>query len=253
MNSEEKEKRIDWKLRFIFHSSFLLELPEAYLIFDYYQGELPELEPSKRLYVLASHVHYDHFSPVIFQLIRKYPGTTYILSDDIPARQCEEAVAELSIDPPEIRWIRPGIEYTLPEFRVEAFGSTDQGVSFLIEAGGGRFFHAGDLNDWCWQNVQRSRNEKMQEAYLAELQRLKESLQGGELDVAILPMDPVLGEGQFRGPLEFLEEIPVRSVYPMHMWERYSVGDLFLREYPEYEGVFHPIHHAGEDIELNIM
>ncbi len=248
MTTDVNENRTDWKLRFIFHSSFLLELPEAYLLFDYYQGELPELDPSKRLYVLASHVHYDHFSPVVFQLIRKYPGTTYILSDDIPERVCEEAVAELGIDPPEILRIRPGIEYTLPEFRVEAFASTDQGVSFLVEAGGGRFFHAGDLNDWCWQNVQRSRNERMQEAYLAALQELKKELQGEVLDVAILPMDPVLGEGQFRGPLEFLEEIPVRSAYPMHMWERYSVGDLFLKEHPEYEDVFHPIHHAGEDI-----
>ncbi|MBR0146290.1 MAG: MBL fold metallo-hydrolase [Eubacterium sp.] len=247
MKPGTEDNRIDWKLRFIFHSSYLLELPDAYILFDYYQGDLPELDGTKRLYVMASHAHYDHFSPVVFQLIRKYPGTTYILSDDISQRQCEEAISEMGIDPPEILWIRPGIEYTLPEFRVEAFRSTDQGVSFLIEAGGRRFLHAGDLNDWCWQNVQKSRNEKMQAAYLAALKELKEILGDTGLDVAIIPMDPVLGKKMYQGPLEFLETIPVRSVYPMHMWERYSVGESFLSEYPEYLGTFHPVHHAGED------
>ena len=110
MKPGTEDNRIDWKLRFIFHSSYLLELPDAYILFDYYQGDLPELDGTKRLYVMASHAHYDHFSPVVFQLIRKYPGTTYILSDDISQRQCEEAISEMGIDPPEILWIRPGIE-----------------------------------------------------------------------------------------------------------------------------------------------
>ena len=252
MQQNHLGNRIEIRMQFIFHSSYLVELPGAYLLFDYYQGELPELDPSKPLYVFASHAHYDHFSPVIFQLIRKYPKTTYILSDDIPERLCQEAVQEMGIDPPEIRWIRPGIEYTFPEFRVEAFGSTDQGVSFLIEAGGRVLFHAGDLNDWCWTNVQRSRNVSMQQRYFAELEDLRAALREGleKLDLAMLPMDPVLGEGQFQGPVEFLERVRVRHAFPMHMWERYSVGEEFLSKYPEYRGVFHPIHRVGERFTL---
>ena len=34
---------------------------------------------------------------------------------------------------------------------MRAFRSTDQGVSFLAEAGGTRVFHAGDLNFWHWR------------------------------------------------------------------------------------------------------
>ena len=263
VNESQKEIRV----QFIYHSSFLVELPEGYLLFDYYQGELPELDPEKPLYVFASHGHYDHFSTVIFQLIRKYPRTVYILSDDISERLCREAVQEMEIAPPEIRWISPGIEYTFPGFRVEAFGSTDLGVSFLIEAGGRVVFHAGDLNDWCWTHVPLSQNAKMQKDYLAELEKLKGAVLGvnrspaavgsdetsaeasgkpGQIDLAMIPMDPVLGKGQSQGPLEFLERIPVKHAFPMHMWERYSVGGEFLAEHPEYWGVFHPIRKDGE-------
>ncbi len=234
------------KIQFIFHSSYLIETERCYLLFDYYQGELPELDTLKPLYVLASHNHYDHFSPVVFQLIRKYPATVYVLSDDISVQQCEEAVRELGIAPPKIRWIHPGIEYTFPECRVEAFGSTDHGVSFLVEADGMRLFHAGDLNDWCWTNVPKSQSQAMQQDYLAELAKLSAALEGATLDAAFIPVDPVLGDGQFQGPREFLESISVRHTFPMHMWERYSVGEKFLAGYPKYRSVFQPIRKTGE-------
>lgn len=251
MQQNHSGKRIEIGIRFIFHSSYLMELPEAYLLFDYYQGELPELDPAKPLYVLASHVHYDHFSAVIFQLVRKYSKVTYILSDDISEQLCRDAISEMGIESPEILWIRPGIEYTFPGIRIEAFGSTDQGVSFLVESGERTLFHAGDLNDWCWPNVQKSRNITMQRDYLTEVERLAKVLDGRTLDVACLAMDPALGGGQFQGPLEFLERIPVAHVYPMHMWERYSVGEEFLSEHPEYWGVFQPVRRAGEQFTLH--
>ena len=39
------------------------------------------------------------------------------------------------------------------DIKVKAYGSTDAGVSFLVTTSGGRkIFHAGDLNDWHWQD-----------------------------------------------------------------------------------------------------
>ena len=34
--------------------------------------------------------------------------------------------------------------------RIQAFGSTDVGISFLIHLQGKSIFHAGDLNNWHW-------------------------------------------------------------------------------------------------------
>ena len=56
------------KVTYIHHSSFLVELEKVLLLFDYFQGNIPELDPEKDLLVFASHRHGDHFSPVIFAL-----------------------------------------------------------------------------------------------------------------------------------------------------------------------------------------
>ena len=71
------------KITYIHHSSFLAELDQLYLLFDYIGGPLPPLSPDKDLLVLVSHRHQDHFSSAIWELAGQYPHVRYILSDDI--------------------------------------------------------------------------------------------------------------------------------------------------------------------------
>ena len=56
------------KITYIAHSGFLAELEDTLLLFDYYQGDLPELPDGKMLCVFASHRHPDHFNPEVFHL-----------------------------------------------------------------------------------------------------------------------------------------------------------------------------------------
>ena len=56
------------KITYIHHSAFLVETESAYLLFDYFQGKLPEFSEEKPLYVFASHRHPDHFSKEIIEL-----------------------------------------------------------------------------------------------------------------------------------------------------------------------------------------
>ena len=237
------------ELRFIFHSSYLVTLPDCYLLFDYYQGDIPELDTEKPLYIFASHHHYDHFSPVVFHLMLKYPKCEFILSDDISQDTVDEALAGLGRTA-RIHWVCEGDRVQLDRARVDALPSTDLGVSYLVQTKERRIFHAGDLNDWCWPNVPRSKNEQMQKAFLAAVDQLSARLEGNALDAAFFPLDPVMGDSCFQGPAEFLERIPVKHFLPMHMWEQYSVEERFLTAYPDYRKVFCLIHGAGEEIEL---
>ena len=56
------------KITYVHHSSFAIEFPESkkVLLFDYFNGELPQWDKDYRIYVFASHKHYDHFSKKIF-------------------------------------------------------------------------------------------------------------------------------------------------------------------------------------------
>ena len=78
------------EIKFIAHSGFLVRLPSADLLFDYFRGELPEPEPGKPMFVFVSHAHADHFSKEIFSLAGKSSLVTFLLSDDIPWTEVPE-------------------------------------------------------------------------------------------------------------------------------------------------------------------
>ena len=72
---------------YIGHSGFLLETEDAYFLFDYFEGTIPELKNNKSIIVFSSHRHHDHFNPEIFELIKIYPDIRYVLSYDIPLKR----------------------------------------------------------------------------------------------------------------------------------------------------------------------
>lgn len=71
------------KITYIHHSSFSVELERSVLLFDYFEGEIPEFDPEKSVYVFASHKHHDHYDKKIFELAERYPHILFILSGDI--------------------------------------------------------------------------------------------------------------------------------------------------------------------------
>lgn len=71
------------KITYINHSGFLLEWEHCYWLFDYYQGEIPRMNPEKTIFVFSSHSHSDHFNPQVFALARLYPRVTYVFSNEI--------------------------------------------------------------------------------------------------------------------------------------------------------------------------
>ena len=90
------------KISYIYHSSFVVEEQlknghQMVLIFDYFEGKLPEFSPEAYLYVFASHKHGDHFNLCIFDLIKRYRNVTYILGNDIKLN--EKYLVRNGVDP----------------------------------------------------------------------------------------------------------------------------------------------------------
>lgn len=202
------------KITYIHHSSFLVELDQALLLFDYVGGPLPVFDSGKELVVFSSHRHKDHFSPTIFDLATRHPKVLYILSDDIWQNQ----VPEEWYGNTEFMGAGETLELTdCGGLRVTAFKSTDEGVAFLVSCGGKVFYHAGDLNDWRWNGETKAWNNNMHANYIRELERIRES--GIHPDVAFVPLDGRLEEWFYLGLHEFMEQIGAKMVFPMHFWE----------------------------------
>ena len=136
---------------FLAHSGFLVELPSATLLFDWWKGELPAIRPEVPLLVFASHHHPDHFNRKIFRLAEAGREIRYLLGKDIKptARQKErwgldEAAAARCV------FLGGGQRLeAIPGVTVETLPSTDEGAAFLVSADGLAVFHAGGTRSPC--------------------------------------------------------------------------------------------------------
>lgn len=215
------------KITYIYHSSFLVETDSCYYLFDYEKGCLPKMDVTKPIFVLSSHGHHDHYNPEIFSMLDASGMQTIfaILSDDI---EVPKNVNVLQVS--------EGKEYNLCfRQKLTTFQSTDVGVAFLIEDEGELIYHAGDLNDWVWEEESISYNEQMTIDYRKQIDLLSEKLNHRKIDVAFVVLDPRQEKDYDRGICYFLEHIPVKKVYPMHYWGSPDIITTFLKEHPEYK------------------
>lgn len=214
-------------ITYIHHSCFLVETGRFYYLFDYERGNLPEMDVRKPIFVLSSHGHGDHYNPEVFTLL-KQAGMCHIravLSDDIEAPATIDALS-----------VSPGTEYDLGnQLKLTTFRSTDLGVAFLIEDQGLLIYHAGDLNDWVWEEESDAYNRQMTDDYRKQIDLLSEALDRRKIDVAFAVLDPRQGKDYDRGLCYFLEHIRTKQVYPMHYWDNPGIIKTFLEDHPEYQ------------------
>lgn len=215
------------ELVYLYHSGFAL-LGEAFtLIFDYYEdseaadsGVLHRelLGRPGKFYVFSSHSHYDHFNEEVLTWREKRSDIIYVFSKDILQQG-------FSAEKDAI-YMEKGDPYHDDILDVHAFGSTDEGVSFLIETEGKRIFHAGDLNNWHWMDESDEAEWKGYERhFLTELDNIYCNYKA--VDLAMFPVDPRLGKEYMRGPLQFVEKIKTAIFVPMHFDEAYEQAAAF--------------------------
>lgn len=249
------------KVTYIHHSSFSVELEQAVLLFDYYQGNLPEFPKDKTLVVFASHFHQDHYSPVIFELAKQRDNIYYVLSKDIKKRSVPENLTEkirfvkageqlsLSLGPAsQVSAAPAGQEKSTMVMEIETFLSTDEGVAFWITCEGKQIYHAGDLNNWWWEGEDKAWNHNMAANYRREIDKMA----GRHADAAFVPLDPRLEQWFYLGMDEFMKKVSADKVFPMHFWKDYSMIEK-IKQLPlseSYRERIVEIHREGEEFEL---
>lgn len=212
------------KVTYIHHSGFLVETDRFYYLFDYETGRLPKMDAAKPVFVLSSHGHRDHYNPEIFSLLAGMQQVRAVLSEDIavPANM-------------DVLSVAPGKEYDLADqLKLTTFQSTDLGVAFLIEDQQELIYHAGDLNDWVWEEETDAYNAQMTLNYRKQIDLLSQKLGHREIDAAFVVLDPRQEKDYDRGICYFLNKISAKKVYPMHYWKTPAIIETFLKEHPEY-------------------
>lgn len=248
------------KLTYVFHSCFILETERCVIVFDFWQdpaGVVPSLlRTEKPLYVLSSHFHEDHFNRDILSWRSVKQDITYILSKDIlKHRRAGKGEADV--------WIAKSGTWHDPFLRVTATGSTDSGVSWIVETEGKLIFHAGDLNNWYARfltddyaggtayspefgtEIHPDREEKR---YLGELKDIRKVTD--HFDIAMFPVDARIGNGYTRGGRQFIERFRVGLFVPMHFVASGFHSAWRMAEITGMSDIpFWRISHAGETID----
>lgn len=217
---------------YLLNSGFLVRVDDVLLVFDDFDdpaGVVPravEEGAYAKLYFLASHAHFDHFSPHIAQFAGA--AAHYILSDDI-----RSASGAARMPANKTVWMPVYDAWRDDTVAVTSFSSTDEGTSFLVETRGRRIFHAGDFNWWDWPGDTVENRKLAENGFRKQMKRLA----GLSFDLAFFPVDGRLEGSMDRGAKVFCTETHPKALVTMH-----SVGypawtppsDFFLpgREIP---------------------
>lgn len=224
-------------ITYLGHSGFLTEIDDAYFLFDYYKGAIPQMDTSKKMFVFVSHAHYDHYNRSIYEFRKDFEEIYYILSSDITAE--EEGVHS----------VKPNEELACGGCHVRTLRSNDEGVAFLVRYHGRTLYHAGDLNWWHWEGEPEAYNTGMRRSYQAEINKLQKE----KIDAAFVPVDPRLGEQYCWGIDCFMKRTETSHVFPMHFWGNYEIFDRLMMEQctQEYRDRIMKIGQEGQSFLLN--
>ena len=209
------------------------------------QGVLAQIfaHLDKPCYFLSSHFHRDHFNPFIFRFwdyahSQNLPRVHFVLSSDIRTRRKKLCLPYIEQGAVSLLAKGESVEFADDHFSVEAFGSTDCGRSFLLTLDGWQIFHAGDLNEWHWQEENSPQASKAAvKFYERELEFIQSKMQQRRgFDVAMFPCDPHMRSNIFSGVSKLVHTIPTSVLVPMHMWEENQSINQALEHEPNLAG-----------------
>lgn len=233
-------------ITFIYHSCYLIEFDGFSVIFDYYR-DVPRgdgsnwvkdylLNKEEDLYVLCSHSHSDHFNPDILNWKQRKENITYIFSDELKKSGATDANAH---------YLKKEDVFADHRLKIKAFGSTDIGCSFLLSCNDRLFFHAGDLNNWHWnEEVGKAEALTYENNFLCELELLAEDVD--HLYLAMFPVDPRLGNDYMRGAEQFVSRIETAYFLPMHFKEAYEKANCFSGIAAQYGCRYLSVNKSGQ-------
>lgn len=230
------------------HSGFIVTLNDVILVFDYYRDPAHALKhvldqnPQLPVVFFVTHHHPDHYNKSIYELAQNHKRT-YVLSNDVYPQNVPSTLAVAGMSKGDVIEDLPG------DITVKAYGSTDKGVSFLVTTKTGeKIFHAGDLNNWHWQDESTMRQvEQADEQFRVIVNRIASEVP--QMDIVFFPVDTRQGSDFARGARQFLDAVKVKDFFPMHFSGDYQKACQF-DDYAPKGTTCHCMHTPGQSINL---
>lgn len=226
------------KITHIFHSGFILETKDVQMVFDYYKGDIPLKD--KKTIVFVTHGHGDHYTEEIFNWQNQIKDIYYVLSSDIK-------------DAPDlnnIHTMKPYESLDIEDIHIKSFGSTDLGLSFLINYKDKDIFFSGDLNWWHWENDSKETQKDEERQFKNEIKKINKIT--SHVDMALFPVDPRLGEAFSFGGEYIIRQLNPNYLIPMHFGDKFNTSKRFINKIGDVDAKIVDINKQGQVVELEI-
>lgn len=204
------------KVTYLSHCGFAITLDEAILVFDYLRDpshalhHILDQNPDKPVIFFISHslVNNSHFNPGTFEIAQNHKRF-YVVSHSLPAMYIPDTLDVAGMSKGDIVENLPG------GIKVEAFGTTEKGVSFMLTLADGRhIFFAGELNEWDMPDeTGKQEFQKMDNKFKAIVDRI--SSKYPEADVVMMAVNPRISLDFARGARMLCEKVKVKDFFPM--------------------------------------
>lgn len=222
------------KIEYIYHSGFTVETDNYFLVFDYYKGKL-NLKENRKIIVFSSHGHGDHFNAEVLEWKKEIQNIQYVLSSDI------------KVEPDSnIHLMEPYESLKIYDVSIHSFGSTDIGLSFLVNVDGKNIFFAGDLNWWLWPEDTEEEKETMERDLKEEIEKIKKY----NIDIGFFPVDPRLRENYSLGGKYFIEQVKPKYFVPIHFWNKFSTTKAFAQNIKDPDTKIIEIYRENQIVEI---
>lgn len=230
------------------HNGFIVANNEVIMVFDYDHDPAHALKrtldqhPQTPVVFFVTHYEKEHHDNSLYEIAQNHKRV-YVMSNDVYPQNVPDTLAVAGMSKGDVLDNLPG------GLTVKAYGSTGKGVSYLVTLPDGtKIFHAGQLNDWHFQDEKSMREvEKENELFKTELNRIAQEQPA--VDIAFFIVDTHLGSDYARGAREFLKAVKVRDFFPMHFNGDVQKACDFNAYAPEGT-TCHCLHTPGESIEL---
>lgn len=241
----------------LFHSSVAIKIAKSLFIFDYFKDQFDETSAAKsalengliretsfseveKAYVFVSHSHHDHYNPVIFDWEDYDVEIEYIMAAEVNPAAEYRAKANLYL-------MEKDNELELDNLKINTYGSTDKGVSFLVNLPELSIFHAGDLNWWKWKRFSEKVQEKEERDYKKEIKKLLKH----KIDLAFVPVDPRLEEYYYLAGEYFIDQLKPAVFVPIHFADNYDISKFFAEKMAQAKTKVAVINERGQKINFN--
>ena len=227
-------------ITYVYHSCYSVETKDLFIVFDYYKGKL-NIPEDKEVIFISTHSHLDHYTSEILKL-PNMEKMTYILSSDIGKLSNDENIFYIKNNKVSIEQLKSLYSSTNVHFvkkdkvykiklvsgkiiDIKTFGSTDKGISILVNIDDSNIFHAGDLNYWAWPDNDQFTMEKEYSDFIREVNKIK------NIDICFFPLDNRLHENYYKGADIFINCVKPKIFFPMHFTSHEEISSKFKKEH----------------------